>query len=174
MLRIGRPLPNISVRDRVSIGIFQRRPPLFPGWRREVTPPTHVVRPPFFVNESVIYPPLTQQVPTKVRTTADAKVMATANANALEHGRRRLPEEAYPRLMEIDVTRRLVKAARARPEKFRKTADPIEVDQEISRAREIKRNDPDISMRALAKEVAEYFGRKPRTVESHLKLHFKK
>ena len=173
MLRIGRPLPNISVRDRVSIGIFERRPPLLPGWRREVTPPTQVVRPPFFVNENIIYKPLTQQVPTKVRTTADAKVMATANANALEHGQR-LPEAAYPRLMEIDVTRRLTKAARTRPEKFRKTADPIEVDQEISRAREIKRNDPDISMRALAKEVAEYFGRKPRTVESHLKLHFKK
>jgi len=173
MLRIGRPLPNISVRDRVSIGILERRPPLLPGWRREVTPPTQVVRPPFFVNKSIIYTPLTQQVPTKVRTTADAKVMATANANALEHGQR-LPEAAYPRLMEIDVTRRLTKAARTRPEKFRKTADPIEVDQEISRAREIKRNDPDISMRALAKEVADYFGRKPRTVEEHLKPHFKK
>jgi hypothetical protein len=161
------------VRDRVSIGIFERRPPLLPGWRREVTPPTQVVRPPFFVNENIIYKPLTQQVPTKVRTTADAKVMATANANALEHGQR-LPEAAYPRLMEIDVTRRLTKAARTRPEKFRKTADPIEVDQEISRAREIKRNDPDISMRALAKEVADYFGRKRRTVEEHLKPHFKK
>ena len=172
MLRIGRPLPNISVRDRVAIGVFERRPPLLPGWRREVTPPTQVVRPPFFVNENVFYPPLTQRVPTKVRTTADAKAMATANANALEHGGR-LPEAAYPRLMEIDVTRRLAKAARTRPEKFRKTADPIEVDQEISRAREIKKDDPDISRRALAKEVADYFGRKPRTVEEHLKQYFK-
>ena len=172
MLRIGRPLPNISVRDRVAIGVFERRPPLLPGWRREVTPPTQVVRPPFFVNENVFYPPLTQRVPTKVRTTADAKAMATANANALEHGGR-LPEAAYPRLMEIDVTRRLAKAARTRPEKFRKTADPIEVDQEISRAREIKKDDPDISRRALAKKVADYFGRKPRTVEEHLKQYFK-
>jgi hypothetical protein len=160
------------VRDRVAIGVFERRPPLLPGWRREVTPPTQVVRPPFFVNENVFYPPLTQRVPTKVRTTADAKAMATANANALEHGGR-LPEAAYPRLMEIDVTRRLAKAARTRPEKFRKTADPIEVDQEISRAREIKKDDPDISRRALAKEVADYFGRKPRTVEEHLKQYFK-
>jgi len=29
-------------------------------------------------------------------------------------------------------------------------------------------------MRALAKEVADYLGRKPRTVEEHLRPHFKK
>ena len=153
--------------------MLKRRPPLLPGRRREVTPRTQVVRPAFFVNENKFYAPLAQVTPSKVRTTADAKAMATANANALEHGGR-LPEAAYPRLMEIDVTRRLIKAARTRPEKFRKTADPIEVDQEISRAHEIKRDDPDISRRALAKEVADYFGRKPRTVEEHLKPHFKK
>jgi hypothetical protein len=92
MLRIGRPLPNICVRDRASIGIFERRRPLLPGWRREVTPPTHVVRPPFFVNENVFYTPLTQQVPTKERmlggnvTSAELKHVLEANAKALRHG----------------------------------------------------------------------------------------
>ena len=92
MLRIGRPLPNICVRDRASIGIFERRPPLLPGWRREVTPPTHVVRPPFFVNENVFYTPLALQVPTKERmlggnvTGAELKHVLEANAKALRHG----------------------------------------------------------------------------------------
>jgi phosphopantothenoylcysteine synthetase/decarboxylase len=60
--------------------------------RREVTPPTQVVRPPFFVNENVIYPPLAQQVPTKERmlggnvTSAELKHVLEANAKALRHG----------------------------------------------------------------------------------------
>jgi hypothetical protein len=92
MLRIGRPLPNISVRDRVSIGIFERRPPLLPGWRREVTPPTQVVRPPFFVNENKFFAPLVQVTPSTERQLADdltaneAKAMLIADANVLEHG----------------------------------------------------------------------------------------
>src|SRR6516165_10262410 len=71
MLRIGRPLPNICVRDRASIDIFERRPPLLPGWRREVTPPTQVVRPPFFVNENKFFAPLVQVTPSTERQLAD-------------------------------------------------------------------------------------------------------
>jgi hypothetical protein len=80
------------VRDRVSIGILERRPPLLPGWRREVTPPTQVLRPPFFVNENKFFAPLVQVTPSTERQLADdltaneAKAMLVADANALEHG----------------------------------------------------------------------------------------
>ena len=54
--------------------------------------PTQVVRPPVFVNESVIYPPLVQQVRRKERmlggnvTSAELKHVLEANAKALRHG----------------------------------------------------------------------------------------
>ncbi|HYP11655.1 MAG TPA: hypothetical protein VEQ86_09260, partial [Xanthobacteraceae bacterium] len=59
--------------------------------RREVTPPTQVVRPPFFVNESKFFAPLVQVTPSTERQLADdltaneAKAMLVADANALEH-----------------------------------------------------------------------------------------
>jgi hypothetical protein len=59
--------------------------------RREVTPPTQVVRPPFFVNENKFFAPLVQVTPSTERQLADdltaneAKAMLVADANALEH-----------------------------------------------------------------------------------------
>ena len=53
--------------------------------RREVTPPTQVVRPPFFVNENKFFAPLVQQVPTEARMLSD-EVTGAEIKNVLEAG----------------------------------------------------------------------------------------
>ena len=178
MLRIGRPLPNICVRDRASIGIFERRPPLLPGWRREVTPPTHVVRPPFFVNENVFYTPLTQQVPTKERmlggnvTGAELKHVLEVNAKALRHGGKpttlgygtdwaTIQERAAKRLRikseQLKAHERDRPAAKDRRRRKWNAMDAI-----------IRKDEPDLTKRDRAKKIAAKLGGSWRVIERHI------
>jgi len=178
MLRIGRPLPNICVRDRASIGIFERRPPLLPGWRREVTPPTHVVRPPFFVNENVFYTPLALQVPTKERmlggnvTGAELKHVLEANAKALRHGGE--PTTLGYGTDWATIQERAAKRLRIKSEQLKahERDRPAEKDR---RRREwnamdaaIRKDEPDLTKRDRAKKIAARLGGSWRVIERHI------
>ena len=178
MLRIGRPLPNICVRDRASIDIFERRPPLLPGWRREVTPPTHVVRPPFFVNENVFYTPLALQVPTKERmlggnvTGAELKHVLEANAKALRHGGE--PTTLGYGTDWATIQERAAKRLRIKSEQLKahERDRPAEKDR---RRREwnamdaaIRKDEPDLTKRDRAKKIAASLRLSWRVIERHI------
>jgi hypothetical protein len=179
MLRIGRPLPNISARDRVSIGIFERRPPLLPGWRREVTPPTHVVRPPFFVNKSVIYTPLTQQVPTKERmlggnvTGAELKHVLEANAKALRHGGK--PTTLGYGTDWATIQERAAKRLRVKSEQLKahERDRPAEKDRRRRKWNAMdaamRKDEPDLTKRDSAKKIAARLGGSWRVIERHIR-----
>jgi hypothetical protein len=149
-----------------------------PGWRREVTPPTHVVRPPFFVNENVFYTPLTQQVPTKERmlggnvTSAELKHVLEANAKALRHGGE--PTTLGYGTDWATIQERAAKRLRIKSEQLKahERDRPAEKDR---RRREwnamdaaIRKDEPDLTKRDRAKKIAAKLGGSWRVIERHI------
>jgi hypothetical protein len=57
--RIGRPLPNVTVRERVPVDCFARRGPLFEQQPRRpaAPPPAQVLGPPLLADEEQLFPP---------------------------------------------------------------------------------------------------------------------
>jgi hypothetical protein len=99
-MTIGRPLPNVTVRERVSVDCFARRWPLLESRR---PPPAQVLRPPFVADEEQLFlpeqvlatyalqtPPLVERDETQV----EAEVLEQQRARGRKAGAKKRHEDA--------------------------------------------------------------------------------
>ena len=131
--------------------------------RREVTPPTHVVRPPFFVNESKFFAPLVQQVPTEARMLSD-EVTGAEVKNVLEAGAKAVRFGGKPTTMGYSVDAWAAIQERA-AEKIRTKRRTLDGDNKTAMNRrhqlwqdeadKIWKNEPDLTKEQVSERIVE-------------------
>src|SRR5262249_50411118 len=150
----------------------------FPLFAPAPTPETYVVRPPLFVNESVIYPPLAQQVPTKERmlgsnvTSAELKHVLEANAKALRHGGE--PTTLGYGTDWATIQERAAERLRVKSEQLKAHEKDRTAEKDRRRRRwnamdaAIRKGKPHLTKRDRAKKIAEKLGGSWRVIERHI------
>jgi hypothetical protein len=146
--------------------------------RREVTPPTRVVRPPFFVNENKFFAPLVQQVPTKERmlggnvTSAELKHVLEANAKALRHGGEPTTlgyGTDWATILERAAERLRVKSEQLKAHEKDRTAEKDRRRRQWNATdATIRKDEPNLKKRDRAKKIAAKLGGSWRVIERHI------
>ena len=147
--------------------------------RREVTPPTQVVRSEFFVNESKFFAPLVQQVPTEARmlsdevTGAEIKNVLEAGAKAARFGGKPTTMgysvDAWAAIQERAAKRLRVKSEQLKAHERDRPAKKDRLRREWNATdATIRKDEPDLTKRDRAKKIAKRLGGSWRVIERYI------